>query len=122
MVSSCLDSLDVFRDLLEGIPHQRNRVVRDVCKNLELRNYRSGEIVYNVGDKVDELYFCIAGLISICIIEEVPRDPVSSPIQTISRTKTEPPSGESKELSLHTSPSLNSHISNSNSFSEPLIF
>jgi len=34
VVEACLDSLDVFRDLLEGIPQQKNRVVRDVCKNI----------------------------------------------------------------------------------------
>ena len=39
MVEQCLDSLDVFRDLLEGIPHQKNRVVRDVCKAIQLDKY-----------------------------------------------------------------------------------
>jgi len=39
VVETCLNSLDVFRDLLEGIPQQKNRVVRDVCKNIELKYY-----------------------------------------------------------------------------------
>lgn len=37
VVEDCLNSLDVFRDLLEGIPHMKNRVVRDVIKNIELK-------------------------------------------------------------------------------------
>ena len=40
-VEQCLDSLDVFRDLLDGIPHQKNRVVRDVCKAVQLLKYQS---------------------------------------------------------------------------------
>ena len=39
VVEHCLDSLDLFRDLLEGIPHQKNRVVRDVCKSITVENY-----------------------------------------------------------------------------------
>lgn len=34
-VSQCLDSLDIFRDLLDGMPNQKAKVVRDVCKAIQ---------------------------------------------------------------------------------------
>ena len=69
VVESCLDSLDVFRDLLEGIPQQKNRVVRDVCKNIELKYYSYGDIIYDVGDKAQDVYFCLSGVVYICIMK-----------------------------------------------------
>ena len=36
VIEECLNSLDIFRVLLEGIPQQKNRVIRDVSKSLNV--------------------------------------------------------------------------------------
>ncbi len=69
VIENCLDSLDVFRDLLEGIPHQKNRVVRDVCKNIDLKQYQYGDLIYDIGEKAKAIYFCLSGSVSISIIQ-----------------------------------------------------
>jgi hypothetical protein len=69
VIENCLDSLDVFRDLLEGIPHQKNRVVRDVCKNIDLKQYQYGDLIYDIGEKAKSIYFCLSGSVSISIIQ-----------------------------------------------------
>jgi hypothetical protein len=48
-----LESFDVFRDLLADTSYQRKKVVRDVCRNIELKRYGKGDTVYNVGDRVE---------------------------------------------------------------------
>jgi signal-transduction protein with cAMP-binding, CBS, and nucleotidyltransferase domain len=69
IISSCLNSFNVFKDLLVGLTEQKNLIIRDICRNIDLKYYRDGDIVYDVGDKVGELYFCISGKVSICILE-----------------------------------------------------
>ena len=39
IVEECLNTLDIFRGLFEGMPHQKNRVIRDVSKALEVHQY-----------------------------------------------------------------------------------
>lgn len=40
ILENCLDSLDLFKEMLDGIPHMKNRVVRDVRKNVEVEKYQ----------------------------------------------------------------------------------
>jgi CRP-like cAMP-binding protein len=74
-VYSCLSTFDLFRDLLDGSPHQHRKVMKDVCKNIKLKQYQYGDIVFNVGDCAEELYLCMDGEVSICIMGKLQEDP-----------------------------------------------
>lgn len=40
ILENCLDSLDLFKEMLDGIPHMKNRVIRDVRKAIEVEKYQ----------------------------------------------------------------------------------
>jgi CRP-like cAMP-binding protein len=41
--------------------------MRDVYRNIEARQFSEGEVVFNVGDRAEELYLCMEGEVSILI-------------------------------------------------------
>lgn len=38
LLENCLNTLDIFRDLLDGYPQMKNRVVRDVHRAIQIQN------------------------------------------------------------------------------------
>lgn len=67
VLENCLDSLDLFKEMLDGIPHMKNRVVRDVRKAIEVEIFRENDIIYDINEKATAVYFCLKGSISITI-------------------------------------------------------
>ena len=70
LIEKCLDSLDIFKVLLDGIPEQKNRVIRDVLKNLEIFKYNSDDTIYDIGETANYIYLCLSGNVSIRLPEE----------------------------------------------------
>lgn len=64
ILEECLQSLDIFRGLLED-PIQRHKLIRDVTKNLQLKLYDEGALVYSRGEIAQSLYMVIRGRVSL---------------------------------------------------------
>jgi CRP-like cAMP-binding protein len=79
-VEQCLNSLDVFKGLIDGLPEKKNRVIRDVIRTMKMGHYEEGEVVYQQGSKATEIYFLLHGSVNACILEQIEQSPEEEPM------------------------------------------
>lgn len=58
--------MDIFRELLDD-PIQRSKLLRDVGKNIVLKQYDEGAVVYERGEIATSLFMVIKGEVSLCL-------------------------------------------------------
>jgi CRP-like cAMP-binding protein len=46
---------------------QKNKLIRDVNKNVKLLHYDQDAIIYNKGEVSDSIYMVIKGSVSLCL-------------------------------------------------------
>jgi CRP-like cAMP-binding protein len=66
ILEECLETLDIFKEILED-PVQKSKLIRDVNKNLQLKLYDEGAIIYNKGETSSSFYMVIKGQVSLCM-------------------------------------------------------
>ena len=65
-LEECLETLDIFKEILED-PVQKHKLIRDVNKNLQLKLYDEGAVIYNRGEVSEGFYMVIKGKVSLCL-------------------------------------------------------
>jgi hypothetical protein len=49
ILEECLETIDIFKEIMED-PVQKNKLIRDVTKNIKLKLYDEEGSIYNKGD------------------------------------------------------------------------
>lgn len=70
-----------------------------------MKYYQQGEVIYNVGDKAEAVYFCIHGLVSICILQDVPKEQLAQQTQFATTNSKIKPNDLKMSINLSTNPS-----------------
>lgn len=46
---------------------QRKKVIRDVCRTINMHYFAQDSIVYKKGDSAEDIYLVLSGMVSLCM-------------------------------------------------------